>query len=313
MKRSWSKGVLVISLALAACGGGAQSGSGANSPDDGESSESGSGSGSEQGTGESSGESASGEKSGITIAAPEKGQKALESRNVEMQFDLTLLRDGSPAGMQGGSWSVYEERTLEVLATGEKSIDKLGLAYGRREAKALLGVEKPSVTAGKTYVVESGGSVKLAGGKDAPEKERAAVLAEYGWVGQPSPLLTMLADLSVGGSAKPPADARRALVGEVPGIDHEQSDLSVTLTGIEGSGRKRAKLDLELTSELDGGDVDFTLDLAGPAVVDVRTGWVESLSLSGKLSAKGTVTHKKKPMEAKGKGSAKIERKAEFR
>lgn len=311
MKRRFRQTWMIVTvLALAsACGGGGGSGENAKAPDDSDV------------EGESGGEGSPSEGggakgSGLAISAPSEGTKALESRSVEMQFDLTLIKDGSPAGMQAGSWSVYEERTLEVQGTKDKAISKLQLAFGRREAKALLGVEKPSVTAGKTYAVEGEGAepaVKAPGGKDVPPLERTAVLAEYGWVGSPSPLLTMIADLKPGATTQPPADARRALIGELPGIDHERTNLTVKLVGLEGGDRKVAKLDVKLESELDNGDMSFTLKLAGPAQVDAATGWVKTLELSGEVRAKGSVQHKKKPMEAKGKGTAKIVRKAEFR
>jgi hypothetical protein len=249
----------------------------------------------------------------VKIAAPAEGTSALESRSIEMSFELTLIKDGSPAGIQGGSWSIYEERTLKVGATKGNAIEKLEIAFGRREAKALLGVEKPSTTAGKTYLVEAPGGVKLAGGKDAPEAERAPVAAEYGWVGEPSPLLAELARLSTGGRSAPSAAARRALIGELPGVDHEKTELSVVLAGVESGKRPTAKLDVELKTTLDNGDVLFDLELAGPARIDTETGWVASLELDGKLTAKGAVKHQKKTLEAKGKGSVKIVRKAEFR
>jgi hypothetical protein len=258
---------------------------------------------------------AGGSKSGgpLATAAPEQGASAHESRDVEMQFDLTLLKDGSPAGMQSGSWSIYEERTTKVLEVRDQAIAKLELVFGRREAKALLGVEKPSLTAGKSYVLDAtGGSVSIMapGGKDVPDKERTAVSLEYGWVGSPSPLLQMLSGVKPGGSTEPPAEARRALIGELPGIDHDETKLSVKLLGVEAN---TAKLELEFTGELDNGDMKFSLELRGPAALDTRTGWVKSLDLSGKLKADGTVKHNKKPMETRGKGTAKISRKADIR
>lgn len=306
--RTW---VLVLALAVAACGGASSSGGGAESPEG----SSGGGDGEGPGGGEEgSDESPAGGASAAAMKAeaPKEGTLALESRNIEMQFDLTLLKDGSPAGMQSGSWSVYEERTLKVLGTKDDAIEKLELSYGRREAKALLGVEKPSLTAGKVYVVESGGSVKSSG-KDAPGGEKSAVEAEYGWVGSQSPLIGAIRELKPGASAEPPPDARRALIGELPSVDHEQSKLGIKLVNVDGSGRKTAKLDVKLESELDNGDMSFSLALTGPAEVDLSTGLVKSLDLSGTVKAKGTVKHKKKPMEARGKGTIKITRKAEFR
>ncbi len=307
MKRCWVVGsCLALVISFSGCGG---TPSTAKSGDDAEHG----GEPGETTAGEPAGEGKGAGAGAVKIEAPAEGASAHESRNVEMQFDLTLLKEGSPSGMQSGSWSVYEERTMKVLGTKDKAISKLELVFGRREAKALLGVEKPSHTAGKTYVIEASGaepSVKTTSGKDAPANERSAVSAEYGWIGRPSPLLEMLAELKPGASTEPPAEARRVLIGELPGIDHEHTSLSAKLVSVEG---KSAKLDVTLKSELDNGDMDFTLELAGPAVVDTRTGFVKSLDLSGKVTAKGSVKHQKKPMEARGKGSAKISRKAELR
>jgi hypothetical protein len=289
----------IIGFAITGCGAGQAPAKGAES--NGETSES------------SAAAGAASPGATLRIEAPAEGASAHESRNVEMEFDLTLLKEGSPAGMQSGSWSIYEERTTKVLAIKERAIEKLELIFGRRDAKPLLGVERPSVTAGKSYVIDASGggaAVKTPSGKDAPGAEATAVSAEYGWIGRPSPLLEMLEGVSPGARTEPPVEARRVLIGELPGIDHGQTKLEVELRGLQG---KTAKLGLTLTSTIDNGEMTFTLELEGPAEVDTRTGWVTSLDLSGKVQAEGTVKHNKKPMAARGKGSAKITRKADLR
>lgn len=306
--RRWFSIVLAGAL-LAGCGSSSSTGPGAAPPEPsgGETPSAGAG---EETT--PAGEEAASGAGVVSSEGPSKGTSVKESRSIEMEFDLTLLKEGSPAGMQSGSWSVYEERTLEVLSTKDKAVDKLKISFGRREAKPLLGVEKPSVTAGKTYFVENG-SVKSPAGKDVPAKELGAVKAEYGWVGSPSPLAALLSGMSTGSKLKPPADARRALIGELPGIDHDKTELELELVGVDRGDRPSARVQVTMTSELDGGDMDFTLTLKGPAVIDTRTGWVASVALSGTVKAKGTVKHKKQGrLESRGKGKVEIERKAEF-
>ena len=295
----------LVALAALGCGSSQAGGPAASGAESSETS----GGGEESSSGEGASEGSPSAGPTAKAAAPAEGTSALESRSIDMQFDLTLLSDGSPAGMQSGSWSIYEERTLKILGVKDSAIGKLQVAYGRREAKALLGVEKPSFTAGKTYVIDNG-SVSGTAGKGVPAKEQSAVESEYGWVGGESPLVAAISGQSVGAKIEPPAAARRALIGELPGIDHEQTKLEAVLKGVDGN---TAKLDVTMTSELDGGDMKFTLELSGPASVDLRTGWVKSLALSGKVKALGKIKHKKKGMlESNGKGTAKIERKAEF-
>ena len=244
---------------------------------------------------------------------PSKGARALESRKIEMQFDLTLFKGEAAAGMQSGNWSVYEERTQDVKSVAGSAIDELLVIYGRREAKPLLGVEEKSVTAGKSFVITSGGAVKSGAGKKVSAAEKAAVLAEYGWVGEPSPLAELLRGMKQGASVEADADARRMLVGVLPGLDHEQTAVTLTLKKIESGKRASATLDVALKAEIAAADMKFALELGGPAVVDVATGWVMSLELGGKVKANGTVKHKQGRLDARGKGKAEIRRSAEMR
>lgn len=244
---------------------------------------------------------------------PSVGARALESRKIEMQFDLTLFKGEAAAGMQSGNWSVYEERTQEVKSAAGRAIDELLVIYGRREAKPLLGVEEKSVTAGKSFVISPDGAVTSGAGKKVSAEQKAAVLAEYGWVGEPSPLAELLRGMKQGASVEADADARRMLVGVLPGLNHDQTEVTLTLQKIESGKRASATLDVALKAEIAAADMKFTLELGGPAVVDVATGWVMSLELGGKVKANGTVKHKKGRLDARGKGSAEIRRSAEMR
>ncbi len=245
---------------------------------------------------------------------PTVGTRALEKRSVKMKFDLTLSHKGASAGIQSGRWSIDEERTEEAQAVKGDAITKLQLMFGRRDAKPLLGLEHPSVTENKTYEIEAQGSSPevTRGGKPAPDKERDAVMAEYGYVGSPSPLAKLLQGKKPGATLSPDAEARRALIGELPGIDENETKVTATLKGIHGDQRKQADLDVTLKGDLKNGDMTFKLDLTGPAVVDLATGWVTSLSLSGKVKASGHVKHKKMKLEASGGGKMTVARNAKF-
>lgn len=239
---------------------------------------------------------------------------ALEKRAFQMTFDLQLMRDGAPAGVQSGSWSISEERTLSARAVSGDAITKLEIIFGRRDAKPLLGLETPSLTENKTYLVTgSGGTPAVArGDKPVPDGERDAVLFEYGWVGTPSPLVAMLRGAKAGAALHPPVEARRALLGDVPGIDENEMDVQAVFKGTRGDGRPDAELAVTAKGPLKSGDMTFDLDLSGPALVDLATGWVTQLTLSGKVKAKGKVKVKKKKLDASGHGKMSITRSATF-
>jgi hypothetical protein len=102
-------------------------------------------------------------------------------------------------------------------------------------------------------------------------------------------------------------------VGAIPGVDHGKSTMQARFEGFETTGRKSAKLHVALTAELRSGDTSFTLELEGPASVDMTTGWTRSLELAGKLRPGGQVKVKGKMLNVRGKGNAKLTRAAEFR
>ncbi len=270
--------------------------------------------------GDSSGsEASSGAASGGGTAAsagprPTTTAQALEKRAFKMQFDLELMRDGAPAGMQSGSWSISEERTLAARAVSGDAITKLELIFGRRDAAPLLGLEQPSVTENKTFLVEGSGATPSVtrAGKPAPDAERDAVLYEYGWVGAASPLVVMLRGAKPGAVLHPPVEARKALLGDVPGIDEQAMDVQVVYKRTRSAGRPDAELAVTAKGPLVSGDMTFNLDLSGPATLDLATGWVTQLTLSGKVKAKGKVKHKKGKLDASGHGSMSITRAATF-
>lgn len=284
---------LVILLSVSACGGG----------------------GGAAGPAKNGGAGPSGEEAGEAkpkLVAPAPGTKSLERRSVSLDYELVLALGEAAGGMQAGSWSLEEERSLEVLGSDGPNVTKLKVVYGRREAKPLLGVEQTAATAGHTYDLErKAGELALVreDGKDVSAAERDALDAEYAWVGSPSPLAEWLRGgaLPEGKSVEGGSAEARALLGVLSGVDYANAKVSAVSRGKKGSD---LALDVKAQLRLSSGETYFDLTLEGPALVDTTTGWVKSLTLAGKVKAGGKYKHKKGLLDVRGKGTAKLERKA---
>ncbi len=294
--------VLVVCVTAVACGGGATSGPGAEHASGVE--------GADDARGGEGGEAKGGPP---PAKAPAAGTKSLEKRTASLVFDFTLKKGEHAGGMQAGSWSLEEERAIEVLASEGSAVNKLKVVYGRRESKPLLGVEMTTATAGHTYVLESkGGNVDIGrgDGKDVSGGERDALMAEYDWVGGPSPLSKWLGEggPAAGKKLEGGPSETRALVGVLAGVDYQSSKVSVVSKGKSGD---TLTLDVTTTLTLVGGKTRFELTLSGPAQVDLAKGWVSTLSLKGTAKASGTLDHKKGVLDVTGTGKAEISRSAE--
>jgi hypothetical protein len=305
-------GVLLVTVA---CGGGAQQGPGAEEPSDLQS---------EPGMSGESGGSAGGDESAGEAAEPEVAAKIsakqgtvwLENRKVQLAFDLTLSRTSAPGGMQSGSWSVDEERSYELLEMDGGQVKKLRVTFGKRSAKPLLGVEDKFATAGKAYfITPEGGSfaaVTKAGEKAGAEERE--ILDEYAWVGKWPPLLGWLdgGKLAAGASREGNKKQARALLGDIPSVDHANTRLKVISKGTEDTGRKSLVLDVTADIAVVTGETRFDLALKGPARIDLATGTVAELALSGKVKPSGKIQNKKGTFDVTGKGDASLNRRITF-
>lgn len=308
-QRHWLVGLFIVATA---CGGGGGNGKGASSGEDG--TESGGDGTQSGGDGENGGSSAAAD-----VKAPKVGTKALERRFVSLDFELTLTKekDKAAGGMQAGSWSIEEERSYEVLEADKSSVTKLSLAYGRREAKALLGVEETAATAAHSYTVASkGGELEITPtkAKDIKAEERDAVTGEYDWVGKPSPLLAWLDNGELGDGKKKEGGATeaRALLGVVPASDAGAGKVTVTSRGRTKGDRPALQVDVEAEIKIVSGETVFDVSLKGPGRIDLETGWVSELSLKGSAKASGRLKHKKGMLEVSGTAKAVLERKLTF-
>lgn len=252
-----------------------------------------------------------------TISA---GLQLLDRRTLSLDFDLNLLKKGEGKGVQSGSWSFAEERTLRVKTAKKDVITEMQVVYGKWDAKPLLGLTYEMPTDGKTYLLSSdGSSLKIVRGNDtlSAGDEQRAVKAEYGWVGERSPLRKALLDskLESGANLGKSAELAQLILGEIPGADSSQSELSATLDKVEGSGaRKKALLKVEAKTKVTSAKTAFAIELAGTAAVDVATGWVIGADLAGTAQATGSVKHPKQgELEVSGKGKVTLTRKGEFK
>lgn len=318
----------LLLLAAFGCGGAAKpaetggSDSGDSSSKSSEKSDSGdsdsadSGDAAESSDAKTAGDSSAGDK--VKIPA---GLQMLDRRSMSLDFALNLLKNGEGKGVQSGTWSFSEERTMRVKTAKKDVIKELQVVYGKWEAKPLLGLTYEMPTDGKTYLlVKDGSGLKITRGSnehvDGGEEQRA-VKAEYGWVGERSPLRQALLDskLESGASLGKGQELAQLILGEIPGADSSQTELSATLDKVEGSGaRKKALLKVEAKTKIISNKTAFSLEMSGTAAVDVATGWVVAADLSGTTQSSGTLkVAKHGELEVSGKGKVTLTRKGEFK
>jgi hypothetical protein len=247
------------------------------------------------------------------------GLQMLDQRSLTLDFDLNLMKKGEGKGVQSGNWSFSEERTLRVKTAKKDTIKELQVVYGKWEAKPLLGLTYEMPTDGKTYLLASDGSnLKITRGTSdhVTGEEERAVKAEYGWVGDRSPLREALvaSKLEPGTNLGKSQALAQAILGAIPGADANQTELTATLEKVEGGAKKKALLKVEATTKIVSAKTTFAIELTGTAAVDVTSGWVVAADLSGTSQATGSVKHPKQgELEVSGKGKVKLTRKGEFR
>lgn len=247
------------------------------------------------------------------------GLQLLDRRSLSLDFDLNLLKKGEGKGVQSGTWSFSEERTLRVKTAKKDVISEMQVVYGKWEAKPLLGLTYEVPTDGKTYLISNDGpSLKIMRGSDVVSSgdEQRAVKSEYGWVGGRSPLRQALLDakLEPGASLGSGQELAQQILGEIPGADAGQNSVSATLDKVEGGSRKKALLKVEAKTKIVSQKTSFAIELNGTATVDVATGWVLGADLSGTAQATGSIKHPKQgELEVSGKGKVTLTRKGDFK
>lgn len=247
------------------------------------------------------------------------GLQLLDRRSLSLEFDLNLVKKGEGKGVQSGTWSFSEERTLRVKTAKKDVINELQVVYGKWEAKPLLGLTYEVPTDGKTYLLSSdGSSLKIMRGSDFVNsgEEQRAVKSEYGWVGSRSPLRQALLDgkLEAGASLGSGQELAQQILGEIPGADASQNELSAVLEKVDGSSRKKATLKVEAKTKIISKKTSFAIELSGTASVDVATGWVIGADLAGTAQATGSIKHPKQgELEVNGKGKVTLTRKGDFK
>ncbi|HMR05035.1 MAG TPA: hypothetical protein PKA88_04645 [Polyangiaceae bacterium] len=252
----------------------------------------------------------------LDVKPPKKGTSALEARSIKMDFELTLQRGENPAGLQSGTWGVEEQRSMQVREVGKNGIAALSIVFGKRIAQPLLGIEKKPVTAGNKYLVTAapgGAAVTTLDGSKVVAEQRDAVLSEFGYVGAPSLLLKIVAAKPARGEkVKLTTRQALALLGEVPGLDIDKTEVTLQFDGLRETGRKTAAFTASVRSEIVSGATRFGFAMQGPALIDVETGWVSSVQFKGAITPTGQVKTKKGLFDVRGKGTIEISRSTTF-
>jgi len=262
---------------------------------------------------EGSAEAAGGEAVPV-LPLPRAGVKDAEHRSLSAEVSITFETvDGSTGGISEKGFSLAEDRHVMVEAVGKTAVTKISILYGKRETKGLEGWS-PLPTQNNGYSVEGQGGTPevLQNGKNpAGEDEAKVVLAEYGYVGGPHPLLLAI-ERSKGGEAQQlDAAGQAALLGHNPEITLEKVEVSYGSAG-EVGGRSSLSIEVAVQGSLPDGPLRYEFDLTGNAQVDATTGWVTELALAGQLVPTGKVTMKGRELKASGKGKIEMKRTASF-
>jgi hypothetical protein len=248
------------------------------------------------------------------VHAPPQHARSFEDRFIRVDYDLMLEQNGDAAGTTDGTWSSDEQRHVTVLATDGDVISKLKVSYDDRQDGPLLGVSDPSPTDGHTYLVSQRGSdlsIRRADGGHVSTAEREIVAREYGDVGKPQPLLVLLAGRHPGDQLELNAQDVRALLGAPPDMDVDGASVSARFVGVRDDERRVAELNVTVHGRLSNGHTMFDLDASGLARVDLKTGWLWSLHLRGKVKARGKLEHGEQWYNVSGKGKIEITRSAQ--
>jgi len=307
--------VVVISLSLGTggCGSSTVAGGGPESP-----AKSGKGKKSKKAGGDESAAS-EGDDGAVEeipdLPLPKAGVQGEENRSMGAKMSFTLEDDtGAAAGLLDKGWSLAEDRRVLVDKVGETAVTQYSILYGERKTSGLQSWSKLP-TEGKGYTVaRKGGSLSVLdnGKKEATAEEREVVQAEYGFMGKANPLGLAIAKAAEDGEQSLEPPAYRFLLGYIPEITFD----SVTIAhsgDTDVGGREAYELDVTVAGKIPDGDIIYTFEINGPAVVDATTAWCTSLALEGPLEISGKIRVKGKQMTAHGKGSLKMERKATIR
>ncbi len=242
--------------------------------------------------------------------AQEVGRRTEEKRTAEANIGFVLNReDGMAAGMVDKSWSFTEGRRTGVEKVAKGVITQLSVLYGKREGKGLENWT-PLPTESKAYVVKSPGEgleIIAQDGKKITPEERTVISREYGWVGQPHPLLVLLEQAKGGGTQTLGKDAIAAIAGYMP--EMEVQAVRATAAGSDQkNGREVTKLNIELEGVITSKETQLALKLTGPAFVDNKTGYVVDLALAGRIDVSGHYQVKERRLKASGNGKIKLGR-----
>ncbi len=249
-----------------------------------------------------------------TLPLPKAGVKDAEHRSLSAEVSLTFeTTDGSTGGISEKGFSLAEDRHVMVEAVGETAVTKISILYGKRETKGLEGWSPlPTQNNGYTVAGQGGTPEVLQNGKNpVGDEESKVVLAEYGYVGGPHPLLLAIERSKDGEAQALDAAGQIALLGYNPEITVDKAEVSFGSAG-EVGGRSSLSVEVVVAGSLPDGPLRYAFDLAGTAQVDATTGWVTELALAGQLVPTGKMTMKGRELKASGKGKIEMKRTASF-
>jgi hypothetical protein len=232
---------------------------------------------------------------GFTKRAPEIGSKTSESSTLRMNLSLTLEEprlDAGPATTMMLATTETQKRFEETLAVNGDARTRVKVTYGENAGTLRQGAEgahaapRPSVLAGKTYIVAAlDGRVVVTGeaGTKVSPVEAREVSRHYASLGSPDALVAAIPATAPPRGA-PIYELSKALEEEIS-RNAEGMTVGNAIVRFMDADVRVATFDASFTLWKDEGPLRFTMNLKGTMNVRLAPTSIVSMDFNGPVTA----------------------------